>query len=371
MQIQIGDTILTKENIRDILVQAPDIHVDLEITGIRGPFDGKINSIFQVETSNYGDLLIRCRTSKAFRYEPFIKEKVLYPILDGTLDPFSPKCSSQIKTIVENPRGSYAFSSSPAVPVQDLLFWDETLEMLPFPYAIKRMVPGRSLYEIMQEVPEEDLESDIFCDVFRQAGEMLGKLHAIRFPSFFETIDQIGSASALAWPDLYWRQCQKQLAEAKTHANIRPLLPKINKVLREGKELVTQETPVLFHNDYQAQNLIVQGDPREGLQLVGLIDFDNWRIGPAVQDFVKMFYWTIRGRAPLVDLFLQGYSATQNLPDNFRNLLQIYQLLWFCLVFNFETDKIKKAELNAAVDSRFPAAEEYLSAIRSLLAEIS
>jgi hypothetical protein len=227
LSIQIGSIFLAEGQIKEILMQAPTIHEDIEISGIIGPFDGKINSIFRVQTLNYGDLLIRCRTSKAFRYEPFIKEKILYPLLDSTLDPFSPTCQSQINEIVGNTRGSYQFVSPPNVPVQDLLFWDETFDILPFPYAIKQMIPGRSLYDVMQEVPEEQSDSPIFQSIFHQAGTMLGRLHTIQFPAFYETIDQIGNTNAFQWSNLYWRQCLKQLEEAKQHSDIRPLLPQI------------------------------------------------------------------------------------------------------------------------------------------------
>jgi aminoglycoside phosphotransferase (APT) family kinase protein len=137
--------------------------------------------------------------------------------------------------------------------------------------------------------------------------------------------------------------------------------------LEGGRDLVTDEMPVLFHNDFQSQNLIVQGNPQEGLTLAGVIDFDNWRIGPEVQDFVKMYYWTIRGRDSFAKAFLEGYSEIKQIPETFEDLLQIYELLWLVLVHNFEIDKIKKVEQNAMVDARFPAVDEYLVAIQALL----
>ncbi len=354
--------------VKKLLLQSPKIQDDIEIIGIKGPFEGKINTIFQVETQKHGDILIRCRTSKAFRYEPFIKEKVLYPLLDGSMDPFAGNCHDTVKRLVENKRGSYEFTHSPIVPVQELLFWDETLQFLPFPYAIKRMIPGQSLFEIMRTIPEKQLRSAPILKIFQHTGQMLGKLHKIRFPAFYETVDQIGSPVSLDWATLYWRQCTKELEEVKNYKEIQPILPKIEMILADGKLLMSNEVPVLFHNDFQAQNLIIQGSLKKGFLLAGIIDFDNWRIGPATQDFVKMQYWTTRDNRFLQDAFLQGYSKESSLPDNFVSLLSIYKLLWFILVFCFEMDKVKKSEQNLAVDSRFPAAQEYLGAIQSLVA---
>ncbi len=371
LEIKIGPVSLNISQVKKLLLQSPQIKDDVQIIGSKGPFEGKINTIFQVETQNYGDILIRCRTSKAFRYEPFIKEKVLYPLLDGTLDPFSHNCYNQVKQIVENKRGSYEFTHPPIVPVQELLLWDESLQVLPFPYAIKRMIPGQTLFDIMKITPETQLNSAPFLKTFQQAGHALGNLHKIQFPAFYETIDQIGSPESLDWVSLYRRQCQKELEEVKNYDEIQPILPKIEKILANGKLLMSKEVPVLFHNDFQAQNLIIQGFTKKDCHLAGVIDFDNWRIGPPTQDFVKMKYWTIRGRTFLEDAFLQGYSKENPLPDNFLALLDIYQLLWFILVFCFEMDKIKKSEQNLAVDSRFPAAQEYLSAIQTLVASFT
>ncbi len=357
--------------VKNLLLQSPKIQNNLKILGFKGPFEGKINTIFQVETQEHGDILIRCRTSKAFRYEPFIKEKVLYPLLDGNLDPFADNCYDMVKRYVENKRGSYEFAHPPVVPVQELLFWDETLQLLPFPYTIKRMIPGQSLFEIMRNTPKKQLNSAPFLEIFQKAGQMLGKLHRIQFPAFYETVDQIGSSQSMDWPTLYRLQCLKELGEVKQYHEIQPILPNIEKILIDGKSLIVKEVPVLFHNDFQAQNLIIQGNSIKDFILAGIIDFDNWRIGPAAQDFVKMTYWTIRDRLYLRDSFLRGYTKETSLPDNFDQLVEIYKLLWFILVFCFEMDKKKKSELNMAVDSRFPAAQEYLDAIQTLVASFT
>ncbi len=371
LDIKIGEVNLNTSQVKKLLLQSPNIQDDVHIIGFKGPFEGKINTIFQIETQNYGNILIRCRTSKAFRYEPFIKEKVLYPLLDGSLDPFADNCHDMVKRLVENKRGSYEFAHPPIVPIQELLFWDETLQALPFPYAIKRMIPGQSLFEIMRVTPEKQLNSAPFLKIFQHAGQMLGKLHKIQFPAFYETVDQIGSPVSMDWPTLYWRQCTKELDEVKNYKEIHPILPKIEKILADGKSLMSKEVPVLFHNDFQAQNLIIQGSSKKEFHLAGVIDFDNWRIGPATQDFVKMQYWTTRDKGFLQDAFIQGYSKESSLPNNFLSLLSVYKLLWFILVFCFEMDKIKKYEQNLAVDSRFPAAQEYLSAIQTLVASFT
>jgi len=53
--------------------------------------------------------------------------------------------------------------------------------------------------------------------------------------------------------------------------------------------------------------------------------------------------------------------------ENFQKQINIYKILWFVIVYNFEMDKISKNEQKSNVDSRFPAAERYLNDIKNLL----
>ena len=218
------------------------------------------------------------------------------------------------------------------------------------------------------------MESPKYQSIFEQIGELLGKLHQIQFDGFYSDIREIGQTNKQkAWKDLFNEQLNKELIEAEKHQAILPILPKIKEFFKKTTPLVEAEkNAVLFHNDFQAQNLIVQEYTMDfGLQ--GIIDFDNWRIGPPAQDLVKIQYWTIKGNKTLNDAFFKGYMKIHKDIDKkeFQTKINIYKMLWFILVYNFEMDKVSKNELNTTVDSRFPAAEIYITEIMKVLNDFS
>lgn len=342
------------------------------ILSMREAFSGKINSLYELETGDGSKLLFRCRFSKSFRYEPIIKEKLLYPLLDGTLSPDSPDLEKKVREISERKIGSHEFSKNkPIVPVQPMIYYDETKNTVPHIFTLKRYVEGCSLYDVLASIPPENAESDEMRRIFKDAGKMLANVHKIRFDAFYEKVDEIGSEKKFGWPDLFKAQLSKETRELELNPPIRRLIPKIRKFFDDNMKIVENENePVLFHNDFQAQNLIIGKNKNGRMKLECLIDFDNWRIGTRAQDFVKMEYWTIKGSKKLRDAFYSGYKEISGIDpsaDEFQTKIKTYKMLWFMVVFNFECDKVRKQELNSRVDMRFPAAEKYLADIESLL----
>ncbi|MHA1338700.1 MAG: aminoglycoside phosphotransferase family protein [Promethearchaeota archaeon] len=347
-----------------------------KIIYIEGPFDGKINSIYHFKTDQNFDFIFRARISKAFRYENIVKEKILFPFLDGVLDINTPNLGKKIQDIANRKIGFYEFKSDAyrlPVKIPNLYFYDESCKKIPYIFSISEYIQGTSFFYPLQNVKANNpslLNSKKYKEIFYKIGQILGKLHNIEFDGFYEDIRHIGQPKhQLKWPELFQKQLKKELNEAKRHKAIQPLLPKIKKYFEVSIPLIEDEViPVLFHNDYQSQNIIVE-ESNTKFTIKGLIDFDNWRIGPPAQDLVKMQYWTIENYDFLNDEFLKGYLSIQPkyTRENLQTRINIYKMLWFILVYNFEMDKILKNEQNADVDARFPSAMKYLDEIKKIL----
>jgi aminoglycoside phosphotransferase (APT) family kinase protein len=350
-------------------------------SAIRGPFDGKINSIYLV---TYGTgvkakhVVFRARVSEVFRYEGIVKEKILYPILDGRLDlANTATLRSQVEEILDQKSGSLLFSteSPPAVTVPGIYYYDETKEKLPYIYTLMEYIPGISLYEYLdnvkaRNVPAEDLPDAVVKKldrIFSEAGVALGKLHDIVFTGFWSAILDIGDESkTVAWKELFMEKAKKLMAEASQYPAMEEILPALDRYFQENVDLISDdETPVLFHNDFQPQNFMI--DPEKG-HVTGYIDFDNWQVGVKEQDFIKINYWGTRELDPRFEQkFIDGYRSVHELEEDFQKKVNLYKMQWFILVFNFEMSKISKNELNATVDQRFPAAEKYIDEMRAIL----
>lgn len=341
---------------------------------IKGPYGGKINKIYRIKL-DINDYVLRARTSKAFRYEGFIKEKILYPFLDHTLHKDLPDLATQIDQISDKRKGSYIFNedNSSAIPVGDLIYYDEAQELFPYIYSIHEYIPGKPLYYLLEDykVLKENRSIKNLLEIFKNIGKMLGKLHDIRFNGFYNRVNEIGHKDKqLDWNELFEKQLNEELSQLDEN---KEFLDEIKQYFIDNASLIDKdEDPVLIHNDFQGQNLIVKEEENTGaLSLNGLIDFDNWRVGVRAQDFVKIEFWTLRplNEPQLRQAFYQGYQNECGvlIDETFEKKIEIYSLLWFLKVYNFEIDKMKKEEQNKMVDERFPPVERYKNEIKKIL----
>ncbi|MBD3186811.1 phosphotransferase [Candidatus Bathyarchaeota archaeon] len=352
---------------------------------IVGPFDGKINTIYRIKAAHSNkipNLIFRARISSAFRYENVVKEKILFPILNGKLKlQDNDNLNQDIKNITNKKEGSYIFPADapPIIPVQDLYYYNETRQQIPYMYSILSYARGISLHDFIEKngvngANANDLDPksrEIVEHAFNEAGRFLGRLHEIEFPGFHESILDIGDESRMVdWKELFFSRVDDLLDEASRHALMEPIISRLRAYFREYESLIPdEETAVLFHNDYQPQNFIM--DPSTG-SINAVIDFDNWQIGPREQDFIKIQYWGLRDLDPAFSRkFLEGYGEFHDMGGDFQKKVDLYKMQWFILVFNIEMDKILKREKNATVDSRFPSAGQYIEEITKILDQTS
>jgi aminoglycoside phosphotransferase (APT) family kinase protein len=350
-------------------------------TQVKGPFDGKINSIFRLTyEANTGPVtfIFRARVSEAFRYEAIVKEKVLFPILDGTVDlNGGDTLRGEIVRILDARTGSHVFSQDkpPAIPVQSLYQYDETCKQIPYLFSVMDFLPGISMYEYLdslcvknkkiKDIPAPVVK--VLRNAFTDVGDAMARIHAIEFPAFYNAITDIGDASkAVNWKQLFTARLTKLIVEAARWPAIKPFLPDFQQYFKENVELIPeQDTPVLFHNDFQPQNFIVND---QSGRITGYIDFDNWQVGVKEQEFVKMQYWGLRELDPAFGMaFLAGYKKRHHVDKDFLARVNVYKAQWFLLVHNFEMTKVAMNEQNITVDKRFPAAEKYIEEIKKIV----
>ncbi|MGV9203756.1 MAG: dihydrodipicolinate synthase family protein, partial [Promethearchaeia archaeon] len=251
-----------------------------ELKRIKGPYGGKINKIYRIKL-DLNDYVLRARTSQAFRYEGFIKEKLLYPFLDHSLHKDLPDLGKEIDQICQNEKGAYIFDDEKPsiIPVGDLIYFDETKELFPYIYSIHEYLSGKPLFYLLDDykVLKENRPFKNLLDLFENIGKMLGKIHDISLNGFYYNIDEIGHQDQqLEWKELF----QKQLNEELSQLNEDKLefIQEIKQYFSENSEIIEEdEEAVLIHNDFQGQNIIVKEDENTGaLHLNGLIDFDRW-----------------------------------------------------------------------------------------------
>jgi len=330
-----------------------------KIRKIQGPLDGKVNTLYKVNFEN-SQLVLRFRTSKSFSYENFVKEKVLFPFLDGTLYSKISNLSEKIKDILSKSSGSYIFNkfNPPVIPVGDLVYFDETKSLIPYIFTVQQFIQGEPLHSILTQNITEDfnleLEPSRFNTLFKNIGELLGKLHnEIKFDYFYEDVSEIGKKHENTWLETFNKRLNVEIQKAKK--NKMEKIKDISKFFKDNEALIEDEyEPVLLHNDFHSKNIIIKNES-SSIKVNGIIDFDNWGIGVRAQDFVKFKKWDLDflNKPNLSESFYQGYMKYYNINKDFLKKVDLYSLFWQLKLTNQDLTLKKDIEGKKSVEDFF------------------
>ncbi|TFG14743.1 MAG: hypothetical protein EU535_02830 [Promethearchaeota archaeon] len=317
-----------------------------KIKKIIGPLIAETNTIYRVNFEN-SELLFRFRTAKYFPYENLIKEKILFPLLDGTLYLHSSKLEDKINELVNTKTGSHIFTKQkpPVIPVGNLIYYDESKEKIPYLYSVLQYIQGKPLHNILEKNIIEDFNLELttskFLTLFKTLGDYLGKIHQIKFNSFYENIFEIGKKIDKTWLQIFNENLNLEIQEA--NKNKIDNIKEITDFFKDYEALIEEEDePVLLHNDFHSKNIIVNDDAGS-IKINGIIDFDNWGIGVRAQDFVKIKNWDLEflNQPNLTKAFYQGYMKYHNVNKDFLKKIEIYSLFWY-LKLNNQEMKLKR-----------------------------
>lgn len=330
-----------------------------------GPVDGKINTIYRANFEN-SKQVFRFQTKKSTQFENIVKEKVLFPLLGG----LNPNFSKKIREITKIPRGKYLFSKqNPSIiPVANLIYYDETKIILPHNFSITEYIKGKSLNQLVEQYLSENVNllSQKFFNLFKELGEILAKLHGIKFDSFYGSLIDLGKDNKSNWSEIFNAELNTLIQEANN--NKFNYVKEIKSYIKDNEALIEEENePVVIHNDYSSNNIIVKEESGV-IRVKGIIDFDSWRVGVRALDFVEMEYWTLKllRKVQLYDLFKKSYLNYSNykFDNDFKKKIEIYSLLRYIKKYNFEIEKNK--QLNQDKTQNI-AGKTYLNEIEKIL----
>ena len=344
-----------------------------KVKKITGPYRADVNTIYKVKFEN-NQLVFRFRTSRFFQFENLIKEKLLYPFLDKTIKPDDLNLRDKIKKLINKKTGAYIFNKEkpPIIPVYNLIYYDETKEVIPFIFSAQEYIRGKPLFQLINDYIEEgkNLNAKKFQNLFSTLGEYLGNLHDIKFDHYPKSILDIGKKYKDSYSEFFQYKLETELQEAKK--NKIDFIDDIRRYFKENEALIDDEDEfVLLHNDFNSQNVIVKED-RGGLNLNGLIDFDNWCVGSRAQDFIKIDYLILK---PLNILsfdkaFYNAYSKYHNVDKEFKKKIEIYKLFWLLKEFNLESELRRRYNKPEISSKSSVLLENYLFEIKAIIRNI-
>ena len=360
---QFHDIIETFSKI-DILVQQG------KVKRITGPYRADINTIYKVMFEN-SQLVFRFRTSKFFQFENIVKQKLLFPFLDKSLTPNDLNLRERVKEIINTKTGAYIFNKEkpPIIPVSNLVYYDETKEIIPYVFSVQEYIRGKPLFQLINKYINEgkNLNTKNFINIFSNLGEYLGNMHEIKFESFYRNISNIGKNTKIPYSEYFNNQLENKLQEAKK--NKIDFGNEIRDYYRDKQGLLEEENEfVLLYNDFCSQNVIVKEE--QGLiNLNGLVDFDDWCVGSRAQDFIKMDYLILKplNIPSFNNAFYNAYSKYYKIDNDFKKSIEMHKLLWLLNEYNFESELKRKAYQTDPTSKTSASLENYLFEIQAII----
>ncbi|MFX1417930.1 MAG: dihydrodipicolinate synthase family protein [Promethearchaeota archaeon] len=341
-----------------------------KVKKIKGPYITDFDTLYRVNFEN-GQLVFRFRTSQSLHYANLIKEKILYPFLDKSLNPNDIDLNEKVKEIIARTTGSYFFKKEnpPIIPVSNLVYYDETKEAVPYIFSVQEYIRGKPLFQLINRYIGEakNIYTKKFLELFDNLGEHLGRLHQVKFNSFYKDFKTIGKKEKLSYSEYFENELEERLQEAKK--NKIDFCDEIRDYYRDRISLIEDENEfVLLHNDFKSQNIIVK-EELGTIKINGIVDFDKWFIGSRAQDFIKIDYWILK---PLNNLsfynsFYNAYSKFYTINKDFEEKIKLYKLFWLLNEYNFESELIRKSDRIDIIKVPSKTLENYLFEIKAII----
>ncbi|MFW9970433.1 MAG: dihydrodipicolinate synthase family protein [Candidatus Odinarchaeota archaeon] len=341
-----------------------------KVKKIKGPFIVDDNTLYRVNFEN-SQLVFRFHTSQNFQVEDLIKEKLFYPFLDKSLNSNDTNLRKKIKEIISTKTGSYFFDKEnpPIIPVSDLVYFDETKEIIPYNFSVNEYIRGKPLFQLINRYINEGKNLNVkkFFNLFNNLGEILGNLHMVKFKSYYQNISDLGKVLKNSYLDYIENEFNQHLQNA--NKNKLDFCDEIRRFFQDNKSLIEEENNfVLLHNDFKSQNIVVK-EEMGVIKVNGIVDFDNWCVGCRAQDFIKIDYWILKplNNPSFSSSFYDAYSQFYKIDKDFKKKIEIYKLLWLLYEYNLESELIRSTSQVDLIKTPSMHLKNYLSELKSII----
>jgi len=198
---------------------------------------------------------------------------------------------------------------------------------VPVPKIIKT---GRN-YILMSKIEGKELSVRNKALV-RKAGELLAKIHSIKFPHYGWIIKDKIKPKFKNWPDFI--NYDMKLKFRKIPGKYKQLKNNIKNIVNKNKSLLNVKSkPCLLHKDYHSSHIIVNKN-----KINGIIDIEWAMSGHNEFEVAKSCSWMFDKKPKLEKIFLEGYRKYGSLSKDFTERKKLYKLivLLSSLSFSYE-----------------------------------
>jgi len=168
--------------------------------------------------------------------------------------------------------------------------------------------------------------------LIKKAGELLAKIHSIKFPYHGWIVGNEIKPRFKNWLDFINYDLNSKFKKIPPKYN--NLKNKVRNIINSNKSLLLiKSKPCLLHKDYHSSHIIVDKN-----DINGIIDLEWAMSGHNEMDLAKSCLWMFDNKPQLEKIFLQGYKRYGEISKDFNKRKEIYKILNLLSSLSFSYD---------------------------------
>lgn len=268
------------------------------------PTSGLSGTVFVLET-NQGDFVLKVSQDPRDDWKP-TKERVVYSLL-----------------------------RSQGIPASNVLAADCSRSLVPFAYTLSECLPGATLSHPYPNMADAEKRG-----IYRQLGDLLGRMHSLTFDRFGDVAERegnagVGPAQELAkeagdrrigpfstWREMHWEIVRGRLAFL-SRTEFHDLTEPIEAWFENYDGLLDYAiTPRLLHMDLHRSNILVAGG-----RITGIVDVEESIIGHNEYDLMRTELAHFGdSEAAWREPFFENYTAHVMLDSEYERRRPFYEM---------------------------------------------
>lgn len=253
------------------------------------------------------------------------------------------------------------------IPVPRIILHDKSKTRCPYEFAILSKSEGKDLIDIWDNLSKKDQE-----DIAEQMGEILGKIHTIRFDSFgILKSEGISNKNDITDFSLRIKGKMPDVNRGMYHIlsitmedvgklssfNIIPdkTLNKISSYIIKNKDLCkNSDKPCLLHGDFEYRNIKVK-KIKNKWNITALFDFEYSASRQKEYDFIKLDRIGFLANNHIRKGLIKGYTRHQKIDNEFDKKVKYFRMgrdIAYCVVLLKAGDKEMAIKILKSVEER-------------------
>lgn len=200
------------------------------------------------------------------------------------------------------------------IPVPEVYAYDDSKKLLPNAYALMSKIDGIALHKNYRKYGNKK--------IFEKAGEVLAKLHSIKFRRYGWIMDKGIKPSFGKWLNFFNYDLKIKLARACNVREVHKLSPGIINFIDDNISFLdVRSKPCLVHKDYHCSHIITDRN-----NVTGIIDVEWALAGHNETDFMKMELWAFKDMKETRTSFFKGYKKWGIISKEYNERKKLYEL---------------------------------------------